>query len=218
MSDTTLVRIILACTQEQKQAAYRLRYDVCITELAKRMNSVDYEARIVVDDLDRHSHIFLAILDDEIIGTARLSFWRDIPLGSYEQFYNLREWCGVRQQLGIITRLVVQKHIRRLGVALQLTSELYRFALNRGILLAFCHCTPGLTAFYEHLGWRRYCEPAAHPESGCVDRLLFLAHDVEHLERCQSPFLAIYRDFERTNRNDLVSCATEPTIQGDWNA
>jgi hypothetical protein len=57
------IRIAMAETDAEREAVYRLRYDVYVEEMGRYQSSADHQRRMLYEDVDRQSRISLWTTD-----------------------------------------------------------------------------------------------------------------------------------------------------------
>lgn len=180
----------LAAPGNDREAIFRLRYRVCVDEMASPQKDADHQRRRIEDALDRHGLILGAWRGAELIGTVRANLLRDGGIGLYRDLYGLdRLTYREFRHTSITTRLMVLPRMRHTRVAVGLATALYALGLNRGILFDHIDCNAHLVPFFTHLGYRIH-RSAVHPEYGEVTVMRLNLIDSAHLQSVNSPFLA----------------------------
>lgn len=164
--------IRLAASPAERQAAYRLRYELFVGEL-KDERYADHRARHCSDSWDHeHSPVVVAwTAADEAIGTLRLAMRR---LGPYLGD-DLYEWGELAQMIGlhedaltsaagIVSRGGVAKAFRRGRVMSSMLEELERILVSAGAgILVGAVEAKNLHSkrWAESRGFRKYCASRA---------------------------------------------------------
>jgi GNAT superfamily N-acetyltransferase len=156
----------------------------------------DHQARTIIEPFDATGHHLIA--EDEegrVAGTLRTNFGGESCFDDYHDLYGM-DCLGdfPRERVSITTKLMVRPEHRRGTLGMRLAHEVYRFGLQRGILVDFIDCNAPLEPVFERLGYRRYRSRVQHPEYGDVLPLVLLLTDLEHLEAVGSPFARICRE------------------------
>lgn len=187
--------ITIATTDEELSTVYRLRYEVYVREMRRHSDKADHLREQLSDELDRHGYSLLALDDGRAVGTARWNLWRESELGNYETLYDLDKWTAHRESVGIVTKLMILKSHRGLGLSLSLTEAICRFGLERGIIWGFSDCNAHLVSLYEALGWRQYKGAVTHKDYGEITPMIFDGSDIAHLRQVNSPFAELASQF-----------------------
>ena len=67
------IRVGAAVNQLEKEEIYHLRYQIYVEEMSKRIESADYQNRVLCDELDPWAVLLYAKIGSEIIATARVN-------------------------------------------------------------------------------------------------------------------------------------------------
>ena len=183
-------RIRIAVTQEQKDAAFRLRYKVSILELHKKYNCADHLTSMVHDELDLadRSTILFAEIDSIPVATIRVTWGGQyIPENFVETFSLSRFSRFPHSAFSFTSRLVVDNEWRHSSVLAKLLDAGYRIARDHGSRFDFCHCTPALVSLYEQLGYRRYKSNVIDPDVGYHVPMVLLLENHGHFHAIHSP-------------------------------
>ena len=185
--------VSLARTPAQREAVYRLRYDVYMRELKKGyLENVDHEHAWIRDPEDEQAgvSIFYTGTEDSMTGSLRLQVWEPgrIPQAVCER-YSLHLFPGIEaHKVSEAARLVIRSDMRggRLLASLALTAFEHVVA-NHDVFVCFLYCSPGLVRAYMRLGFRPYPGYVIPNEDGIRLPMFLVAADIEHLESIGSP-------------------------------
>jgi predicted GNAT family N-acyltransferase len=178
-----------ASTDAEREAIYRLRYDIYIGEMHFE-DAADHEQRRMSDLDDATAHLLYISEDAQVIGTLRLNFGADAPFSEESAtMYDLDRFRAIISdaQIAIFTRFMVRKPYRGTHLSFHMLAELARFTSQSGIEAVFCDCQPHLLGLYTSLGFRSYTETYDDPYTGIMVPLVFVTGDTAYLERIQSP-------------------------------
>ena len=184
--------IHLATTDAEREAIYRLRYDIYVEEMQSVIQLADHARRMLSDADDLTARLFYAIDGDQIVGTLRLNLGKDTPFSlESEMIYDLGRFRPVVSEahMAILSRFMVRKRYRGTRLPLQFMAEATRAAIVGDVQLAFCDCQPHLIGLYRSLGFRSYTPVYNDPHNGILLPLVLVCGDVAHLERIKSPLL-----------------------------
>ncbi len=184
------IRVRYAETEADKEAAYRLRYQVYVEDVGTQLEHSDGR---MTDASDDRARILVAVDGDEVVGTLRINWGDDAPFGSkVEEIYQLSRFSSVvsDNQVVVFDRFVIKAEYRGTHVAFQLLTAITMFSLEKNVQLAFCDCQPHLLNLYLSLGFQTYTTTFNYPGVGIVVPLVLVCEDLEHLRQVGSPLLA----------------------------
>jgi len=149
--------IYLAETQEEKEAVYRFRYEIYVTEMGRYGQAADHERKMLYEPEDETARISSAIRDGEVVATGRLSWGGDAPLTQHLiDHYMLEPFLAELPQevLAVAERGMVKPELRG--------SELLQIGISACVL-----------APSQRMSIERYPRGS---RSGAADRSLFLGN------------------------------------------
>ncbi|MEM9387670.1 MAG: GNAT family N-acetyltransferase [Pseudomonadota bacterium] len=185
-----------ATTAQQREAIYRLRYEVYVGEMDRPQQYADHERQRIVEPLDATGILLYVSVGDKIVGTVRANYARDGDLGEYEHLYQMSKIASHPSDTSITTKFMVHPQHRGGRAALALATGIYSHALFRGVRYNLMDCNPPLVGFFESLGFRKYLPRLEHTEYGSVIGMALDLHDVEHFRAIKSPFLPHYEAWQ----------------------
>ena len=157
--------------------------------MGRCQKDADHNRKRIEDDLDARGHILGAWVGQNLVGTVRVNLLREGDVGAYEALYRLHEISTQdAQHTSITTRMMVLPGFRGSHVAARLASDIYAFALSRGVLFDFIDCNAHLVSFFERLGYQVQ-HTAVHANYGPVTVMRLEVTDDRMLSRIRSPFL-----------------------------
>ncbi|MBW2993520.1 GNAT family N-acetyltransferase [Candidatus Woesearchaeota archaeon] len=147
-------------TQEEKEACYRLRYEV-FKEVGYA-NETQFPEKRIIDEYDAISTIFMASKNKEVIGTLRVTPPSDLGFKIEEVFDLSRLKCKCNE-LWESSKIVVRRE-KGLGALIGLAGILYLFMKKKGVS-DLCYMTSVLNEkMYEKMGVVRFDEVRFYPE------------------------------------------------------
>ena len=197
MAPDGLESVSLARTSTQREAVYRLRYDVYLRELRKGfLSDIDHEHAWIRDPEDEQEgvSIFYTGTEEAMTGSLRLQVWDPgrIPEDIFQRF-SLHLFPGIdAYKVSEAARLIVRPDMRggRLLASLALAAFEHGVA-NHDVFVCFLYCSPGLVRAYMRLGFRPYPGYVIPNEDGIRLPMFMVAADLEHLEAIGSPLAPI---------------------------
>jgi predicted GNAT family N-acyltransferase len=191
------VTIAIAKTLEERQAVFRLRYQVYVDEQKRQLGDIDYDCQMLVDAMDDDGILLCLRSDSVIVGTLRLhigsisSFPQDISLPlQMNLFQQILETMN-NSDISFCSKLAVHAKFRSSPAVYMLLAKAYEIFRERGISFNFCGCAPYMLSFYEQLGFRRYSGNFTVPGYGYMVPLVLITEDADYLRKVRSPLFRI---------------------------
>ena len=189
------VMIKIATTDAERNAIFRLRYEIYVEEMQIFGAVADHTLRMLADIHDPTARLMYATVDGEIVATLRLNLGKDAPFtDEFKETYNLDRFRQemTDEQIMILTRFMVKKEHRGSSIAFRMIAEVAQLGLDEGIDVALCDCQPHLIRYYTRIGFRNYeCPVYNDPEFGIMVPMAFVYGDVDYLKSIRSPVHAI---------------------------
>lgn len=209
----------IAQSLADREAAYRLRYEVYVAEQGKPYPQADHVNRLLADALDDEAQIIVAESDGDTVGTLRNN-WLSSP-ATYAEYADL---LGVNhfgsiplERIAISSRLVFHPSYRFGAGRARLFDFNYECGAEKDTKLCFMLCVPQLAPLFKRIGYREYAAPVGDPVVGCLHRLCLEFDDLAYLVRIRSPFVAVAErlGIEATDRPWLTTLLPETsTVHG----
>jgi Cyclic nucleotide-binding domain len=182
----------LAETEEEKEAVYRLRYDVYVEEMGRFRGLADHKCRRLVEPEDATARIFYgAEPDGTVVGTMRLSWGGDAPFSPrLIECYQLEPFLAemAPERIAIGERGMVVPRLRGSPIYRQVGALSRQFCTEKRIELIFGACEPHLLTLYIGQGARTFSHHNINsPEVGFVVPIVTVVEDVAYLRRIGSP-------------------------------
>ncbi len=205
------VTVRTAQTEEDRQAVFRLRYEIYHEEMNYTTAGLDHEDRTMSDPHDDAAHIYLAEDEDgRIVGTLRITWGGDGPFSEdHEEAYSPSMFAEAARldEVVILTRFMVPEELRGSMVPVALFEAAGWFSREHGVSVCVCDAQPHLLNLYTGLGFRTFRSTYNDPMIGLMVPLVLLVDDVDHLRRIGSPILAFesYLGHEAEPPADLIA-------------
>ncbi len=191
--------VYLAQSDEEREAVFRLRYNVYVEELGRYGAIANHQERLFSEPIDGLSFLFYAIRNGEVAGTMRLTWGgRATFPGRQIHQYNLSPFLQEMEpdQIVVGERFMVTKPYRGSDLLFQLFCSYLEFVNERRIQLMFGDCEPHLLNVYQALGFRNYAADNINsPETGYLIPLVLIPEDIQYLRQVNSPLAGILKDF-----------------------
>jgi len=189
----------LAESDDEKQAVYRLRYDVYVEEMGRYRGIADHANRLLVEPEDETARIFYCGKDGRVVGTGRFSWGGDAPFSErliehYQIAPFLKELPP--EAIAVGERGMVIPELRGSDVFDAIGRASRRFMNENRVQLSFGACEPHLLPLYIGNGARTFAEKNINsPESGYLIPIVWVVEDVAYLRRIGSPEVDSVIDF-----------------------
>jgi len=197
-------RARLARTRVEREAAFRLRYDVYITELSKAfLPEVDHDRGWVKDpeDEDEDVHIFYTGTAEAMTGTLRVQVWQPGCLTeAVSRRYSLHLFPDIaRYRVSEAARLVVRPECRGGSILSALAcTAVEHVTSHSNVFVCFLYCSPGLVHAFMRLGFSPYPGSVIPNEDGIRLPMFMVTSDLVHLREIGSPLAPLMaRHFSR---------------------
>jgi len=191
--------IFFAETEAEKEAVYRFRYTIYVTEMGRYATTADHERKMLFDPEDATARIAYALLDDEVVATSRQSWGGDAPFSRHQiEQYMLEPFLAEvpREAMAVAERAMIKPELRGGKLFDALNQVQMKFVNDKRIQLIFGACEPHLLSSYVARGMRTYSSKNINsPEAGYLIPVVYVVEDVEYLRRIGSPAALIARDF-----------------------
>jgi predicted GNAT family N-acyltransferase len=191
------IQIRQAATPAEREAVYRLRYQVYVEELEDReLESEDSGQKAVIDADDETARLFGGFVAGRLAGTIRLKGGGDGPFSpELIATYSLRPFLDLMgpQHVFVYGRLAVLPEQRCAGLGFQLMLHSARVAIENGAEAVFLDCQPHLIEVYQKLGFRSYRKTYNDRSGGILIPMVILRSDFEFLEKIGSPLIPLVK-------------------------
>lgn len=198
----------VAKTDEDRAAIYQLRYELYVEGQHLFQDTADHERRFLCDEDDRHSHLILAEIDGELVGTVRLTGGDNSPLSDeLKKTYELARFAGIVDDNRIIVamRLLVVPEFRgsSLAMACMLKAAEVAAALKAELIVG--NCEAHLLNQYIKIGAHPYGGIYNHPQNGVLVPFALVPGDLAHFRKAQSPLLPVFEVAGLASSDDQIS-------------
>ena len=184
-----------ALSAEDRERAFRLRYDVYVQEMGRKQQFADPVARTIYEPFDDRGRILVAVDGVEVVGTVRINFRRDGPL-ECEDLYEVERFAPYYpDSVTMTTKLIVRRDFRHVSAAGRLALAAFELARSSGSRIDVIDCNPHLLRLYQTLGYRIYKRNIDHPDYGSVIPMVLLLDDIAYLTEIRSPFVRLARQY-----------------------
>lgn len=191
------VQIKVIDTPAERERIFAFRYRVFIEQLGMKRDA-DHDRKWLRDELDEAAVFFAACENDQVLGSLRLLFLRDLP-DSKPLVTRFRMTSAVkavgREAICTTSRLILDQSLTDGKVIFSLMRAAYEAAHKNGARINYSDCSPHLLPFHEHLGYRRYTSGFNDTANGYKVPILMLTGDHAQFKRVNSPFARVAERF-----------------------
>nr|AEQ20480.1 long chain N-acylphenylalanine synthase-like enzyme [uncultured bacterium CSL142] len=213
----TSKNVKLATTEAEKEAIYRLRYEVYIEEMggASRHLEANATKRQLRDEMDEIAAHFYVSQKGKIVACLRNNLRRDGPLECEAELELHRFAPAYPDHVSMSSRLLLHPQLRGSRVVMELACAAFEFGIRQGVSFDFIDCHPRLIPLYSRLGYRIYKSGFRHPKYIYVVPMVLVTGGVEYLERVKSPFASLAALFPATTQyRDMLLAQFPDASQG----
>lgn len=190
------MKIKFATTDAEKQAVFRIRYDIYVEEMGVYTSQADHENRIFTDSHDDTDLLMYAEEDSQVVAAMSLVDGSVAPMAEgLKAIYDLERFAGIipEEKMSAFIRLVVKKELRSTSLPFRMMAAGGEKGIDNGAELFFCTCQPHLIKMYQRLGFRSYSKEVYNdPQFGIMIPLVLVLSDAEHLQQIRSPMRKIF--------------------------
>lgn len=191
--------IMPATSEADREAIYRLRYDIYVEEMNRYGSIADHHGRRLIEPDDARSRLYVARDGDRVVGTMRLTWGGDGPFTDrLVDQYDLAPFLAEvpAEQVIIGERFMVAKDYRGTDLIFRLFCTLVEFVNERRIQLMFGDSEPHLLNLYQGMGFRTYTTKNVNSaEAGYLIPLIMVTEDAAYLRDIGSPLAEVFTDF-----------------------
>lgn len=202
--------IARAHTEQQKNLIYRFRYEIYVEEMNRYHSIADHERRLLREDVDDQSRLYMVTEGDRLIGAMRFTWGADAPfVPRHVTQYDLKPFldCITAEQIVVGERFMVSPEYRGTDLLFSMFRTYLEFVNKNRIQLVFGDCEPHLLNLYQGLGFRTYSKRNVNsPETGYLIPLVMIPEDISYMQRINSPLLRVLRDFGEEARVPHAVC------------
>jgi CRP-like cAMP-binding protein len=187
------VEICTAETDEEREAVFRLRHDVYVSELGEyRTEARDGLLTDPSDDAPNVRQVYAATpgpegSEGQVV--AALRYHIGGPFSHEDRaVYDLDRFMDVvsGDKFAILSRFCAHAEYRQ-SIPMHLLLASLPFTKEDGVELLFCDCQPHLVSLYQRLGFRSYTAVYSDAVASVLVPLVLLRGDAEHFVRIGSP-------------------------------
>nr|ABB76600.1 long chain N-acylphenylalanine synthase [uncultured bacterium CSL142] len=208
----------LATTEAEKEAIYRLRYEVYVEEMggATRELGGDTTKRQARDQMDETAAHFYVSQKGQVVACLRFNLRRDCPFECETELALQRFAPAYPNHISMTSRLMLHPKLRGSHVVMELACAAFEYGIRQGVShFDFIDCHPRLIPLYSRLGYRIYKSGFRHPKYIYVVPMVMVGGDLEYLQKIKSPFAAIAASLPATTQyRDMLLAQFPDASQG----
>lgn len=191
-----------------REAVYRLRYDVYVEEMGYAFPGVDHRGRRLAEPILRNTRLLMAEEGGALVGTLQFNWGTECAFTEEERrIYRLSDFVALvgDEDIIIASRFMTRPSHRDTELPAQMLDAMFAFALDNDVRLLFGDCRPHLINNYLRLGFRTYARTYNDPVAGMLAPLVFVIDDVAHLARIRSRLVPLFSAKRPGEADALVS-------------
>lgn len=150
--NTNKYEIRIAETAQDREACFRLRYDVYVAELGRQVEVADHDRKQLTDSEDVEGIVIGVFCDGQAVATARLNIAD--ARSQFVEKYALGQALSAQNRIAIVSRLMICPSLRGTGVFKLLVKWLFTLGHRLGVSHAFIECREHLVRLYETIGFQ----------------------------------------------------------------
>jgi hypothetical protein len=184
----TNIEVFLCRNDAMLTEACRLRYQEYCVELGRDSPNADHERKTIRDWLDDFGQTFIAVKDNQVVGTIRGNLSAEGSLGILEDWYGMDASIHHPQNTAVITKFAVRKSCRSSAVAMRLISAVRQYGKRLDVRECYIDCIPRLVPFFRLFGFRVAGRKFVHYENGpSYPMMVSLAHNEKETSAMPGP-------------------------------
>jgi CRP-like cAMP-binding protein/predicted GNAT family N-acyltransferase len=190
------ITLRFAESDADREAIYRLRYEVYVEEMGYAFPGVDHQNRHLAEPFQRPTRLLMAEEAGRLVGTLQFNWGAECAFTEDERrIYRLSDFVALvgDESTMIGSRFMTLPSHRDSDVPARLLDRMFEFALDNDVKLLFGDCRPHLINNYLRLGFRTYAKTYNDPTVGMLAPLVFVIDDVAHLDRVRSRLAPLFR-------------------------
>lgn len=180
-------------TATEREEIFAFRYRVYVEELGMT-SEADHERKWLCDSLDDVAVSYAVTDGDEILGSLRVVYLRDVPdTAALVQKFRMEpaiDDLGV-DAICMTSRFILDRRLRHGKTIYRLIQKAHEDAISLGARLNYGDCSPHLLPFYEHLGYRRYTRGYNDSAFGYKIPIVMVVGDQRYLRSVRSPLVRL---------------------------
>ena len=158
-------------TLSQRNEVYKLWYEIYYQEMGRNSQYADHINKLIKDELEPHSHIFMAKINGITVGTFRVNLPEDGGLSYYQKLYRLDD--SKKNQIAIGTKYMVHSKYRGNYISHMLMSQAVEFLHDSEKTQLIIDCNPCVYKLFKNMGFTDYLNEVIHREYGKVSVMEF---------------------------------------------
>jgi hypothetical protein len=160
------ISVRMANNRQERTRVFRSRYEIYVEEMGLKNKYANHKWRLIEDPLDRSGMLWIASMNQEIVGSLRGNIGFPSDLGIYKDLYGLDSPGEHSLPVAVLSNFVIHRAHRNLRVAMALVRTAYAEGLRAGVRIAFLDCEAEMVRFYIWMGCEVHRPVVTHPEYG----------------------------------------------------
>lgn len=210
----TSLSIRVARTAAEREAIYRLRYEIYVEEMHRLQPHADHARRRIEEPADKTAILLGAWDSGELVGTSRINPTHKTKI-EFPEIYDLETYESLfPQSVAIVTKLMIKPERRGGRLCLALLCETYKALRTEGMKVVLIDANDHLLGIYTRIGFRPISAKVNHPLFGEVTPMVMFNRDLKHYEEIRSPFVDLCRFY---NGMEALSLTSDVPVYGTAN-
>lgn len=201
----TSLSIRVARTAAEREAIYRLRYEIYVEEMHRLQPHADHARRRIEEPADKTAILLGAWDSGELVGTLRINLTRDSKI-EYPEIYDLDAYESIfPKKTALLTKLMIKQNRRGGRICLNIFRETYKVLRTEGALAIVIDANDHLLSLYQRIGFRPIKEKVSHPIYGLVTPMVMFLRDQMYFNEIRSPLADLCRFYNGMEALSLTS-------------
>ena len=160
------ISVRMVSDRQERTRVFRGRYEIYVEEMGQSNRYADHRSRSIEDPLDRSGLLWIASMNEEIVGSLRGNIGFASDLGFYKDLYGLDSPAQHSSHFAVLSNFVIHSAHRNLRVAMAMVRAAYAEGLRAGVRFAFLDCQAAMVRFCLWMGCEVHRPVVIHPEYG----------------------------------------------------
>jgi len=201
------LRYTVCTTQAQREACYRLRYQVFVEEEGVQVPAAIHESRRFWEPADETSILLACFRGEEAVATMRICIGELDTLPDEPVARAARETFGGAVMASASYKYCVARSLRGSRVAHGIFLFAFEQLLRHGVRVSLLGCKEELVRYYRRYGFEPFAAAITIPGYGEITPLVLDPFDSGHLARTRSPLLGLLEKFTAEESGSQAAAA-----------
>ena len=179
-------------TEADRQAVFRLRYELYVEQQGLFGDTADHDNRWLSDSRDASATLLMAEVEGRLVGTTRI-VWGSAGLDAQlRETFEIDRFTDLvsEDEIAVGSRFLVLPEFRQSKVVFELNVAMVEALIERDAEIMLGECEPHLVNTWTRMGTRAF-GIIEHPTNGMLIRIAFLPGDLERARSLGSPLAPV---------------------------